>query len=68
MPENNIQKLLNKLRIEELRTLDKLLKDVADTSNSPSSQNRLEEWINYASAIHGIEQQVAPRRKRSLSL
>lgn len=68
MPENNIQKLLNKLKIEELTTLDKLLKDVADTSSSPSSQNRLQDWVNYASAIHGIDQQVAPRRRRSLSL
>ena len=68
MTSKNIAILLKKLDDSELRTLDSLLRDIANTSSSPQSQNRLANWVDHTSAIHGIEQQTTPRRRRSLSL
>tara|TARA_B100001093_G_scaffold514848_1_gene589831 strand:- start:507 stop:713 length:207 start_codon:yes stop_codon:yes gene_type:complete len=68
MSSKNIAILLKKLDRSELNTLDSLLQDVANTSSSPQSQNRLSEWVEHTSLLHGIEQHTTPRRRRSLSL
>ena len=67
MSSKNIAFLLEKLDESELSTLDALLRDIANTSSSPQSQNRLANWVEHTSSIHGIEQ-ATPRRRRSLSL
>ena len=63
-----IKDLLNKLNEHELSQLDEMLKNIADVSSSPITQSRLSEWVEFKANQYGIDKNITPRRKRSLSL